>query len=406
MPDRSQRFLTAIDQDVAASDSVVLRYRNAVRFEPDDAKDTRIKSLLPQTSLQEGLRIVELMRHRGVSIDVLDESSLMASGTLKSIDGCLAAARSLDAELEGCVFESGGNTGSALTLYGGNVDLETYFFVPGENLDLLDSAIFSRPSSHLIAVDDPGQVKPAAHAFAELQDLVRIPQPGWRFQASRLIGCYLLERALEGSFYDYMVQSISAAFGPIGIYQVLGEHLPEDTPLPSFIGIQQAANCPMYRAWRGEERDAVSQPIRSTRELLTRVMYDTAPQTYGTFDSLRNLLIDTGGDLDTLDHQEFADGLERTFEGKDLITILADAGIHIGLRDGEVLEKAGLIALLGTLKRIELGRIPTGQRVLVCLTGGTARPDGLVKPTHRIADASQVSEIALGDRSELEQPHG
>ena len=202
MSDRPHRFLTAIDSQVAASDSVVMRYRDAVRFEVDEAKDSRIKSLLPRASLQEGLRIAELMRYRGVSIDVLDESSLMASGTLKSIDGCLAAARSLDAELEGCVFESGGNTGSALTLYGGNIELETYFFLPVDNLDLLDSSIFSRPSSHLIAVDDPGQVKPAAHAFAELRDLVRIPQPGWRYQASQLIGCYLLERALENTFYD------------------------------------------------------------------------------------------------------------------------------------------------------------------------------------------------------------
>lgn len=407
MSDRPHRFLTAIDNQVAASDSVVMRYRDAVRFEVDEAKDSRIKSLLPRASLQEGLRIAELMRYRGVSIDVLDESSLMASGTLKSIDGCLAAARSLDAELEGCVFESGGNTGSALTLYGGNIELETYFFVPGDNLDLLDSSIFSGPSSNLIAVDDPGQVKPAAHAFAELQDLVRIPQPGWRYQASQLIGCYLLERALEHTFYDHMVQSISAAFGPIGIYQVLGKHLPEDTPLPSFIGIQQAANCPMYRAWHGgHDKEPVSSPIRSTRELLTRVMYDTAPQTYGTFDSLRDLLIDTGGDLDTLDHQEFADGLERQYEGKDLITILADAGVHIGLRDGEVLEKAGLIALLGTLKRIELGRIPTGHRVLVCLTGGTARPDGLAKPNYRIADASEVSAIVAGGHQDSGPPNG
>ena len=406
MSDQSARFLATVDQDVSPRDSVVLRYRDAVRFEPDDAGNARIKSLLPRTSLREGLQIMPLMEYSGVSIDILDESSLMATGTLKSIDGCLAAARCLDSDIDRCVFESGGNTGSALTLYAGTSGLETYLFLPAENLDLLDSKVFNRPHTHLITVGDPGQVKPSTHAFTERHGMVRIPQPGWRYQASRLIGCYLLEQALEGPFYDCMVQSISAAFGPIGIFQVLTDNLPTGTPLPRFIGIQQAANCPMYRTWLGQEGVAEAAPVRSTRHLLTRVMYDNAPQTYGTFESLKNLLAANGGHLDTLDHREFDNGLDRSFEGEDLIGLLAGAGIQIGLRNGEILEKAGLIALLGTLKQIDAGRIQPGERVLVCLTGGTARPDGRVVPDHHIEDASQVSEIVVGESPSLESQHG
>ncbi len=406
MSDRYAPFLQAIDRDVAARDSIVLRYRDAVRFESDEDKNARVKSLLSRTSLQEGLQIVPLMEYGGVSIDILDESSLMATGTLKSIDGCLAAARCLESGIDRCVFESGGNTGTALALYAGTAGLETYLFLPAENLDLLDSSVFDRPHTHLITVGDPGQVKPATHAFAELHDLVRIPKPGWRFQASKLIGCFLLEQALEGPFYDCMVQSISAAFGPIGIFQVLTDSLPAGTPLPRFIGIQQAANCPMYRAWRGEEPAAVGRPVRSTRKLLTRVMYDNAPQTYGTFESLRVLLNDTGGHLDTLDHREFAQGLDRRFQGRDLVAVLDEVGIAIGLREGEVLEKAGLIALLGTLKQIDAGKIQPGERTLVCLTGGTARPDGRVVPDCRIEDASQIWQIAVGDGPAVESQHG
>lgn len=406
MSDHSARFLAAIDRDISPQDSVVLRYRDAVRFEADDERNARIQSLLQRTSLQEGLQIVPLMEYNGVPIDILDESSLMATGTLKSIDGCLAAARCLDFGLARCVFESGGNTGSALTLYAGTAGLETYLFLPAENLDLLDSEVFNRPHTHLITVGDPGQVKPATHAFIERHGMVKIPQPGWRYQASKLIGCYLLEQALEGPLYDCMVQSISAAFGPIGIFQVLTDNLPAGTPLPRFIGIQQAANCPMYQAWIGEEGVAEAAPVHSTRDLLSRVMYDNAPQTYGTLDSLKDLLVANGGHLDTLDHGEFADGLSRLFEGSDLVDLLAEAGIRIGLRNGEVVEKAGLMALLGTIKQIDAGRIQPGERVLVCLTGGTACPDGRVVPDHHIDDAGQISEIVVGDSSTLERQHG
>mgnify|MGYP001828696368 CR=1 FL=1 len=406
MSDPISEFLAAIDHEVAATDSVVRRYRHAVRFEPEAESNERIESLLETTSLREGLRIVPLMNYEGVSIDVLDESSMMATRTLKSIDGCIAAARCLDAGIERCVFESGGNTGSALTLYAGSAGLETYLFLPVENLDLLDTEVFGHLHTHLITVGDPGQVKPSAHAFAERHAIERIPKPGWRHQASRLIGCFLLEHALKQPFYDCMVQSISAAFGPIGIYHVLDRGLASHTPRPRFIGIQQAANCPMYRAWRGEKEAADGQPVRSTRKLLTRVMYDNAPQTYGTFEALRQLLIDTGGHLDTLDHDEFSAGLGRQFEAVDLVDLLANADIHIGKRDGEILEKAGLIALLGALKQIDSGRIQPGERVLVCFTGGTGRPDGRVVADHHIETADQIAEIHVHNSRYLESQHG
>lgn len=405
MPEAREDFLESIDQSVDADQSVVLRYRNAVRFDDDDEKNERFRSSLIETSLREGLRIVPLMQHQGVSIEVLDESSWMASGTLKSIDGCIAAARSLTDGFGRCVFESGGNTGSALTKYGATVDLETFFLVPTENVNLLDSSIFERESAHLIAIDDPGEVKSAAARLAELEDLRRIPEAGWRFQASTLIGCFLAEHLTSNPGYDYIVQSISAAFGPIGIFKVLGAHRGEDAPLPRFVGIQQAANCPMFRAWRGENRRS-AEPIRSTSKLLTRVMYDSEPHTYGTFQQLHRLLNETGGYLDTIDHEEFFDGLESRAEGRLLIDHLESSGIRIGLREGEVIEKAGLIALIGAIKQIDRGLISSGSRVLVCLTGGTAQPDGLAVPDHRISDASEIDSIVGRTLTEAQRSHG
>ena len=405
MPKPQREFLESIDQGVEAAQSVVLRYRHAVRFDADDERNELFKSSVSKTSLREGLRIVPLMRYRGVSIEVLDECSWMASGTLKSIDGCIAAAWSLTDGFRRCVFESGGNTGSALTGYGAKANLETYFLVPTENVDLLDSGIFERGNAHLIAVDDPAEVKNSAARLAKLEGLRRIPEAGWRFQASTLIGCFLAEYLISNPGYDYVIQSISAAFGPIGIYKILAKYRGEDTPLPRFVGIQQAANCPMVRAWRGENRRSV-ESIRSTSKLLTRVMYDSEPHTYGTFQQLHRLLNETGGHLDTIDHDEFFSRLESDVEGGSLLDHLESSGICIGLRQGEVIEKAGLIALIGALKQIDRGLISSGTRLLVCLTGGTANPDGLAIPDYQISSADEIDSIVARPSAQVQGSHG
>ena len=404
MSDPATRFLDSIDTDFGAAESVVLRYRQAVRFETDDRDDSRFKQLLDRTSLGEGLRIVPLMEYRGVEIEVLDESSLMATGTLKSIDGCLAAARSLHEGFSRCVFESGGNTGSALTRYGAGIDLESYLVVPSENLIVLDSAVFSRPTAHLIAVDDPAEVKPTAARIASLLGVRRIPEAGWRYQSSTLIGCFVLEHFLTGAAYDVMAQTISAAFGPIGIYKVLAA-FGNGIRLPRFFGIQQRANCPMARRWHGEA-DAPTGLVRSTDQLLSRVMYDSEPHTYGTYEKLEQLLRETSGDLDTIDHAEFYRGLDTRLGDRTLIEHLEGAGIRIGMRADEVIEKAGLIALLGTLKQVDKGEIEAGSRALVCLSGGTAQPDGLAVPDVRISRADEIDGFFSGRSEVMGGGHG
>lgn len=391
-------FLAAIDQGADAEKSVVLRYRDALRLEPDDGQRELLNALFAETSLREGVRIVPVLEHRGVRIDVLDESSLMRTGTLKSIDGCVTIAHCLREGVRRVVFESGGNTGAALTTYADRAELETFCFVPAENLPVLDSRTFARPSAHLIAVEDPRRVKAVAARFAERHGARRVPEGTWRTQASTFLGAYLLEQMLEGRRYDHLVQSISAAFGPIGIYQVL-RSVGDATPtLPRFIGIQQAANCPMVHAWRGDDAAGEGAAVESTGKLLNRVMYDGQPQTHGTFQPLKRILVETGGDLATVDHDAFYAWTERSLSGSDLLGHLAAAGIEITRRGGDVLEKAGLVALVGTLAQIEAGSIPGGSRVLVCLTGGTATPDGVAKPDHWVGTGGDDLDFVVGER--------
>ena len=377
-------FESAIDSRQQASSSAVLRYRNAVSWAESEADELAIKELLARASIAEGLQIVPLMDYRSVKIDLLDESSLMHTRTLKSIDGCVTAALCAKQGIKRIVFESGGNTGTALAAYSQRLGIESFCIVPQDNLPLLDSRIFSSPLLHLIAVEDPGSLRELISLVEGICEVTRVPRVPWRILASEIVGCFILEQLLGGRTYDYIVQSISAAFGPIGVYRVLERN---HAALPGFIGVQQAQNAAMYNAWRAGTVDIEPAQFNSTKDLLSRVMYDATPQRYGTFDTLRDLLEKSSGFLTTVDRGEF-DALIMCGPGVAALESMSAAGIEITRRGGEIFEKTGLMALAGIFKEIDNGTIAPKSRILCCLTGGTANPDGCAVPELRIHNAT------------------
>ena len=382
----NSHFLESIDKKYPAETSIVLRYRNAFTFGTEE-EDSRFKGLLESTSIREGSRIFFLLKYKGVEIFALDETSLMHTKTLKSIDGCVTTARCKWAGYDRVVLETGGNTGSALTAYGTRSGLETFCFIPRENLYLLNSKFFASPKAHLISVEDPGLVKKSAQLFGKLYGFRHIPETPWRYEASRFRGLRILEyMLLESKRFDWITQTISAAFGPIGIYWSLW-HLGRNIGrVPRFLGIQQEANCPMYRAWKAGRRNLRPLKIDSTSGLLIPVMYDVKPHTYGTYRNLRGVLEETKGALCTINRSEFTSFLDRDFDGTGIRGLLKEHGIEIG----EVKEKTGLTALAGTLKEIDAGTIRKGSRVLWCLTSGVSQADGRATAEFRISSLQSM----------------
>ncbi len=378
-PDTLDRFHAAVDPAWDATRSVVMRYRNACRFSANPEEDGRFRAQFSSVTLGEGLRVFPLLVSHGVTVDVLDSTSLMATHTHKSVDGCVTTAHCLIAGHRRIAFESGGNTGMALTVYASRAGIETFLFLPAENLALLDAETFSAPNTHVVAVEDASQVKAAAAAFSEREGVPRVPQVAWRHQASTFIGCFVLEHMLRHGRPTHLVQGISAAFAPIGIYRVLQRFKDNLGGLPAFFGVQQAPNCPMVHAWRGAGRAEAAPVVSTTGGLLARVMYDSAARSYGTFDDLRSLLLATGGDLTTLDHADFDRWLEEPIDGASPVEHLARNGLVVSRRDGEIIEKAGLMGLAGALREIASGRFASGSRLLVNITGGTAHPMGALQ---------------------------
>ena len=390
-------FGAAIDGACPAEVSVVGRYRNVFTF-GQPAEDAEYKRALLQSSLREGARIFPLLDYRGVEISVLDESSLMHTGTLKSIDGCIAAAKCRLARVTRTVFESGGNTGTALTVYGQQAGMETFCVVPEASLPLMDSRVFEATRAHLIAVSDPGMVKPATRAVGDVNGIRHIPEVPWRYEAARFRGCFILEHSMMQGGFDWLVQTISAAFGPIGIYGVLSHFASGPGDVPRFLGVQQEANCPMHRAWKAHREgvDAVPPLPANSSKLLTRVMYDVAPQTYGTFDDLKGILTATRGDMTTINHAEFSALLGGRYGGRSVLGVLDEHGARIGTRGGDVVEKTGLIALAGAIKAIDGGTIAPGSRILCCLTSGTRPGDGRAVPDCRVSSLEDLARECRG----------
>lgn len=384
MKDSKMSLHKYIDAKYGPERSIVLRYRNAFKSEMTDEEDSKYKEWLETTSIREGVRIFPLLVYRGVEIYILDETSLMHTNTLKSIDGCVTIAKCKLRGYDRVVFESGGNTGTALTEYGQRAGLETFLFLPEENIFLLNSKVFDPYKAHLISVEEPRLVKRAAYLFERLNGLKHIPETTWRYEASKFRGFFILEYMVGNEKFDWLTQTISAAFGPIGIYSVLTDFGKEMRCVPRFLGIQQEANSPMYKAWKSRRTMIEPTEINSTGQLLTRVMYDVKPHTYGTYKDLTDILTSANGDLTTINHSEFAEFLEFDFDGKGILDMFNDNGIKITVIDREVVEKTGLIALAGTLKEIDNGTIAKGSKALCCLTSGMSSADGKTKPEYRI----------------------
>jgi len=390
LADSRSTFEARIDGAYGPETSIVCRYRNAVQFDGGAEHDLAFKRCLLESSIREGERVVPLLTYGGVAIHILDETSGMATGSLKSIDACLTTSLCRMEGIGRIVFESGGNTGGALTRYGRKAGLETFFFCPLDNVDLLDSRLFKDRRAHLIAVKDRERVKELTGLFAKAAGIRKVPDKSWRYAAGMFRGLFLLEHMLTAGKFDWISQTISAAFGPIGIYKALKTFREDVRELPRFLGIQQEANCPMYRAWKPAAARRPGKAGQEQGRLLARIMYDPSPDTHETWPDLHRLLLLTRGDLLTVNEEEFDSYLRPSAEYGPILELLQSRGIAISLRSGQVLDKAGLIALVGTLKAIDAGVIPAGGRVLCALTGGVSAADGCARPELTVEGAREV----------------
>jgi threonine synthase len=356
-----------VDQRYSAERSVVLRYAPTL----SGGLDVLV------TSRREGIRVLDLGEWRGVTLKLLDESSLMASGTYKSLDGCVSTALCLKEGIRRAVFSSGANAGAALTLYGAAIGLESFFFCPTSNLNKLDGAIFDRAGAHLIAVEGSDRrVKRAARFMAERLGAPLIPTLEWRLLAAGFRGSFIAEQILwHQQQFDWLVHSVCAGYGPLGIYGVFDQLAGlNKARIPKLLAVQQAGLCPMVSAW--EQHREMLPPLTDTdwhEEPIEPTLYNVYPDQ--TYPALYRTLQKWGGDMTAVNQTEFEEF------GCEFLARVERAGVKLTRVNGQILERAGLLAGAGALKAISKGRIPQGATVLCALTGGAgAAPSKPVRP--------------------------
>jgi threonine synthase len=355
------------DPAFSAEQSLILRYHRGIGFD-ELGKDDYLA-----TSLREGARILELLEYKGVCIYLDDESTLMASGTFKSLEACFATALCRKRGYRRVAFSSGANLGSALSLYGRAAGVETFFFHPHTTSWKLDNACFSSPAAHLISVDRPEKdVKRAALLFAETSGMPHIPAMEWRFVATGLRALFVFEAARRRRLrFDWISQSICAGYGPIGFYDRVGQLVRDGAvsaeQVPKFLGIQQESCAPMVRAWRqGHRRLEAEDIFGGSGDLLDQALYNTNPE--ASYPLLQRHVRQYGGELRSLPRNEYEKHLPLVRRG------LEGCGMRLKTRAmsdrEEIMEKAGIMALAGTLAAIDAGTIRKGETVLSFFTGG------------------------------------
>ncbi|MCC3771124.1 pyridoxal-phosphate dependent enzyme [Streptomyces sp. UNOC14_S4] len=365
----------------AQDTSVVQRYADRLGVDPE---------LVRRASLREGGRIVQLPPYREVLLDVLDLSTPNTTGTFKSWLACVAVARCLGAGHKLVLAQSSGNTANALAAYAAHAGLRAVLLHPPASRRRILPQLVEAETVQLVEIDAAEQrIKAVLTAAAASSGVPSVPTPRDQDQANKARAYFLRDAARElGRQWDWHVQAISSAYGPLGFYEGVREIRRTDRAglrTPRFLGVQQEAVTPFVRALTGREETPDAAMLEPT--LFRRVLTDDLVT------RMRALCAESRG---TVRHLPNARYLE--LEPQALAMLLA-AGVRV-TRDADGLprERAGLYSLAGALDAVGQGVIRPGERVLAVYTGGSApAPDGTYHP-HWVAredDAPSVVARAL-----------
>lgn len=381
-----------IDAAYKPEESLVLRYHKGISLDGLTEDD------LKAAALKEGARIFRLLDYKGVPVYLADESTLMSSGTFKTLEAYLTMALCKKKKYKKVAFSSGANLGSALTLYGQKCGVETFFFHPENTSWKFDKSLFDSPAAHLISVDKPEtEVKRAAMLFAEMSGIKHIPEMEWRLSATGLRALFVFEFIIKKRIrFDWISQTVCAGYGPIGFYNMAGKLIREGVinkeNVPKFLGIQQESLSPMVRAWQKRHSQIQSEDVvDASCDLLDEALYNTNPDS--SYPILYKHLLDFGGELCSLNKEEYEKHLPM------LLRELAAGNINLNKRHitgkEKILENAGLINLSGILKAIDNGLIKKGETVLSFFTGGAGSYSGReAVPEYEIKQEDDL-EIAI-----------
>jgi len=378
-----KNFDILIDQKYPAEESIILRYHRSGITKLSEQE-------LKLISLKEGERIFYLMDYLGVPIFILDETTLTETNTFEALVAAITLGHCKKLGYKKVIFSSGGNLGAALARYASLADIKAYSFNPLVNLPLLDGSIFTKKGVYLIGVKNAQKTRDVMlEVRKRMMKVLKydplIPKMSWRLEAFGFRGFFIGEYMIKNKIrFTAITQTISAGFGPIATFNVLGGlfRKKQIRTLPKLLGVQQEMNCYMYEKWSGKKVQT------GDSSLLVPTLFDKNPdKTFGTYPALTRLLKKTGGSLLTISSREF-----KHYISADVLKKLEQNGLRHTKVKGDIFAKSGLVALAGSMKAIDGGIISRGP-VLVSMTDGVTNFSVSSKPKFIVRNKQDLNKI-------------
>jgi threonine synthase len=343
---------------------------------------------LEAVSQREGARILRLDVYRGRSLYLLDLSTLSTTGTFKDWVAAYSVARARAAGYTRVVFQSSGNTANALTAYAARAGIASLGLFPPASRVRIRRSVDQMLHKFLEIDASEAEIKRVLQEISQCTGVPALPSLADQYEGNKLRAYFLADAEAEtGVHWNWHVQALSSAYGPLGFYRGLAEIGRSQSAWPRFLGIQQQAVHPYVHALGAQTCSAdVGEFDMLEPTLFRRTLSDAL------IDEVGDLCGITDGRIRMLPNREF---LTRE---KEAVDQLEEVGVHLcRYADGAVRERAGIYSLLGAFSAIDDGTIPRGDNVLVVHTGGAGYchadphlPDHIAGPDTALADAIEL----------------
>lgn len=381
--------------NIPATQSLILRYGN-------DIKGVKYE-FLEKASILEGARIIPLTSYKEVNLSLLDLSTESETKTFKSSLACVTIGHCLENNIERIVFQSSGNTANALTAYAKKQHIQTILlYIPASRYKL-EPQLYD--NNHHIAIEcdvtEP-KLKELLQLFGTTFAVEIVPHFDHQIESNKVRANFLLDHYQEtGQWFEWQAQSISTGYGIFGLYQGFKDlkdrhEIPAHFKLPRLLGVQQSA----FKPYTDEIRKLLNdEPIPSENGVLEPTLFRSKITTE-LRDTMLNILKTSSGMFEIVNVVDYAQYHEKAQ------SILEQIGIKFGVKiidnQEKIIEKSGLLALIGALKAIDNRRVQSGSSILIVFTGGTKAFKDTFTPQYQLADINIEREvIALGDKLNL-----
>jgi threonine synthase len=316
-----------------------------------------------------------------INLYLLDLTTGTTFGSFKSLVGFLTVVRILEKGYKEIVFVSSGNTGNNIIGFLKPFDIKINYFLPSRSIYKINPDLYNPKMHRIFAVEgNDADTKRLARKFGEINNIPYIPDYDTQIEANKVRAKIIVDfQEKEKIQFDWLSQSLSAGYGPIGTYYGYKELNYNPYKIPKFLGIQQENNCP-YAALSSIASINSSIKIDDFQsELVSPTLFNTDPGK--CVNEIKNIFEEFGGEIFVVSDDDYS-AIEQ-----DLLDQLKQVGLDLTVKTTKtgkkvILENASLYTLAGSILAIKEGIIDKKQNILVSVTGGCERQrDEIVTPT-------------------------